>query len=315
MQSRGALAAPAASSESPRMVRAAADEQPQKKGRPTRASQGPGPFLKWAGGKTQLLEEILARMPEKVSGTFVEPFVGGGAVFFAMVRGGRIQKARLYDRNADLIETYTAVRDEVEAVITALGKHKNDEAYYYEVRACDLTLLTRAERAARTIFLNKVGYNGLYRVNSKGQFNVPFGRYKNPNICDAEGLRNASRALAMAELSSADFEDACRDVGPGDAVYFDPPYLPLSKTSSFTSYAKEAFGPEEHTRLARVFGEVVDRGALAILSNSDVPFARDLFAGFKVATVDAMRNINSKGDKRGVIQEILVQGVRTKKRG
>jgi DNA adenine methylase len=293
-----------------------ADAEPQatpaRKKRGTRASTGPAPFLKWAGGKTQLLDEILARFPHEIGGTFVEPFVGGGAVFFAMVRHERIRKARLFDRNADLVETYVAVRDEVEAVIKALGQHRNEEAWYYEVRGLDPQTLTRAERAARTIFLNKVAFNGLYRVNSKGRFNVPFGRYKNPTICDAEGLRNDARALAIAEIACADFEEGCKDVGPGDAVYFDPPYLPLSKTSSFTSYAKEAFGPEEHARLARVFGEVVDAGAFAILSNSDVPLARELFDGFKIATVEATRNINSKGDKRGAIQEILVQGVRTR---
>lgn len=296
------------------MSEAAAPGAPTRKVRATRASYGPAPFLKWAGGKTQLLAAILQRFPGEISGTFVEPFVGGGAVFFAMVREGRIKRARLFDRNADLVETYLAVRDEVELVIEALGAHRNEEAWFYEVRALDPATLSRAARAARTIFLNRVGFNGLYRVNSKGQFNVPFGRYVNPKICDAEGLRNASRALALAEIACADFEEACKEVGPGDAVYFDPPYLPLSKTSSFTSYAKEAFGPDEHRRLARVFGEVVDAGAFAILSNSDVPLARELFEGFKVATVEATRSINSKGEKRGAVQEILVQGVRTRKR-
>jgi DNA adenine methylase len=308
------LAAPVASSESSRMVDAAAEEKPKRKVRGPRASLGPAPFLKWAGGKTQLLPAIRARFPAEIAGTFVEPFVGGGAVFFALAREGRIQRARLYDRNADLVDTYLAVRDEVEAVIGALAQHRNEEAWYYEVRALDISKLARAERAARTIFLNKVGFNGLYRVNSKGLFNVPFGRYSNPKICDAEGLRNASRALAIAEIACADFEEACRSVGPGDAVYFDPPYLPVSKTSSFTSYAKEAFGPDEHGRLARVFAEVVDAGAFAILSNSDVPFGRELYEGFKIATVEATRSINSKGDKRGVVKEILVQGVRTSKK-
>lgn len=306
-----ALAAPAGSSETDPMVRAAAEEQPARRAGAPRASYGPAPFLKWAGGKTQLLEPILARFPGEIRGTFVEPFIGGGAVFFAMVREGRIRKARLCDRNADLVETYVAVRDEVEAVIAALEHHRNEESWYYEVRAQDPATLTRAARAARTIFLNRVGFNGLYRVNSKGQFNVPFGRYKNPKICDAAGLRNASRALELAELECLDFEEAVRDVGPSDAVYFDPPYLPVSKTSNFTSYAKESFGPEGHRRLARVFGEVVDRGAIALLSNSDVPLARELYAGFKIATVEATRSINSKGDKRGAVSEILVQGVRT----
>jgi DNA adenine methylase len=288
-------------------------ESTKGRGRAPRAAYGPAPFLKWAGGKSQLLAPIRSRFPAEVAGTFVEPFVGGGAVFFALAREGRIHKARLFDRNADLVDAYLAVRDEVEAVIAALAAHRNDEAHFYEVRAIDPATLSRAERAARTIFLNKVGYNGLYRVNAKGQFNVPFGRYRNPTICDADGLRNASRALSIAEIASADFEDACKGVGPGDAVYFDPPYLPVSKTASFTSYAKESFGEEEHRRLARVFVEVVERGAFALLSNSDVPLARELFTGFKIATVEATRSINSKGDKRGAISEILVQGVRTKR--
>lgn len=279
-----------------------------EKGR--RGHTGPAPFLKWAGGKGQLLEQILPRLPVEIRGAYVEPFVGGGAVFFELVRQGRVRKARLFDRNADLVETYLAVRDEVEGVIAALSEHRNDEAYYYEVRARDPATLSRVEAAARTIFMNRVGYNGLYRVNSSGRFNVPFGRYRNPRICDAAGLRNASRALALAEIAVSDFEPACAAATAGDVVYLDPPYLPLSPTSSFTSYAEGRFGEAEHRRLAEAFAGLVDRGAYALLSNSDTELSRSLYDGFKLVTVEATRAINSKADKRGVVSEILVQGLR-----
>lgn len=274
---------------------------------------GPAPFLKWAGGKGQLLKPILARLPNPIAGTYVEPFLGGGAVFFELARLGRIQRARLRDRNPELIDTYCAVRDEVDAVLRALAAHRNDEAYFYEVRATDPSALTRAERAARTIFLNRVGYNGLYRVNSKGEFNVPFGRYKNPRICDEAGLRRASHALSLADIAVADFGETCSDVETGDVVYLDPPYLPMSRTASFTAYARDRFGEDEHRRLANVFTEVVDRGAFALLSNSDTKLSRELYTGFKIATVPATRAINSKADRRGVVNEVLVSGLRIKR--
>ncbi len=270
----------------------------------------PAPFLKWAGGKGQLLEAILSRLPNPVKGTYVEPFLGGAAVFFELARLGRIERARLSDGNPELVDTYRAVRDDVEGVIRALAAHKNDETYYYEVREIDRSTLSLAERAARTIFLNRVGYNGLYRVNSKGGFNVPFGRYENPKICDEEGLRAASRALALATIEVQDFDAACKDVAIGDVVYLDPPYVPLSKTASFTSYARDKFGPDEHERLAVTFARLVDVGAFVLLSNSDTDVTRALYAGFKITSVDATRNINSKGDRRGAVKEILVSGIR-----
>lgn len=278
-----------------------------------RRGAGPGPFLKWAGGKGQLLTAIFARLPGEIRGTYVEPFIGGGAVFFALARRGLVTRAKLRDRNPELIETYRLVRDDVESVIAALSRHHNDEEHYYDVRAMDPQDLEPAERAARTIFLNRVGYNGLYRVNASGQFNVPFGRYKNPRICDEEGLRLASHALQIADLDVADFEASCADVGPDDVVYLDPPYLPLSPTASFTSYSG-AFGEDDHRRLARVFAAIVERGAFALLSNSDTKLSRELYTGFKIATVEATRAINSKADRRGTVRELLVQGIRVKPR-
>ena len=270
----------------------------------------PAPFLKWAGGKTQLFDEIRKRLPQRFGGAYVEPFLGGGAVFFALVRDGSVSRARLFDRNEELVATYCAVRDDVDGVIAALARHHNVEEHYYEVRALDVEKLSPAERAARMIFLNRVGYNGLYRVNASGRFNVPFGRYRNPRICDDVGLRSASRALSCASIEVADFEQACAGVVAGDVVYLDPPYLPLSRTSNFTAYAEGRFGEAEHRRLAEVFGRLIDVGATALLSNSDTPLGRELYASFKTHFVEATRAINSKGDKRGVVSEMLVQGIR-----
>lgn len=274
---------------------------------------GAAPFLKWAGGKSQLLSPILSRMPERIAGTYYEPFIGGGAVFFELARSKRIARARLSDRNAELVTTYTAIRDAVEDVIKALAAHRNDEEHYYAVRALDPEKLSAAECAARTIFLNRVGYNGLYRVNASGRFNVPFGRYRNPRICDPDALRHVSSALSIAEIEVCDFEESCKRVVAGDAVYLDPPYVPLSKTASFTSYSGR-FADEEHARLARVFASLVDTGALVLLSNSDTPLTRRLYRGFKIDTVAATRAINSRADRRGAVNEILVQGLRIEDR-
>jgi DNA adenine methylase len=292
-------------------ARAVGDDPPAAKSARAGRRRGllPAPFLKWAGGKGQLLREILGRMPDPIAGTYVEPFLGGGAVFFELVRRGRIARARLADRNPDLIATYRAVRDDVEGVIAALARHRNDEEHYYEVRALEPDSLPLAERAARTIFLNRVGYNGLYRVNASGRFNVPFGRYRNPKICDPDGLRAASAALSLAEIEIADFEETCSGASAGDVVYLDPPYLPLSKTASFTAYSG-GFGEEEHRRLSSTFARLVDAGAFALLSNSDTKLSRSLYAGFKIATVEATRAINSNPDRRGVVREVLVQGLR-----
>lgn len=278
-----------------------------------RRKLGAAPFLKWAGGKGQLLELILGRFPREIEGTYVEPFIGGGAVFFELARTQRIKRARLSDTNAELVATYVAVRDDVEGVIEALGAHTNDEEHFYAVRDLDPAALSPSARAARTIFLNRVGFNGLYRVNSKGRFNVPFGRYKNPKICDAEGLRGASRALAHADIAVADFDETCRDVVAGDVVYLDPPYVPTSKTANFTSYSGR-FDEAEHRRLAATFARLSDLGAFVLLSNSDTPLSRELYEGFKISTVEATRLINSKVDGRGAVSEVLVQGLRVARR-
>jgi len=265
-----------------------------------------GPVLKWAGGKRQLLDEILRRLPQKMA-TYYEPFVGGAAVFFALAEQKRFERAVLADRNKALVEVYQALKKDVDAVIRALRKPpdaENSEQAYYRIRAEKPRTL--AARAARIIYLNKTGYNGLYRVNSRGEFNVPFGRYAKPNICDEPRLRAAARALQNVELMVADFAEVCALAGKGDVVYLDPPYLPVSRTASFASYHSEPFGLEEHQRLAQVFGSLAKRGVWTLLSNSDTKETREIFAEFKVEAVSAARPINSNAARRGKISEILV---------
>lgn len=265
------------------------------------------PFLKWAGGKAHLLPEILARLPRRIDHYF-EPFVGGGAVFFALAAEGRFRRAVLADLNADLVDVWRAVRDRVEEVIAHLEGHRaqHGEAHYYRVRALDPARLDPAQRAARIIYLNRTCFNGLYRVNRAGRFNVPFGRYANPTICDAEGLRLASAALESAEIVRGDFEGIVAGARPGDAVYFDPPYVPVSSTAKFASYDSSSFGRAEHLRLAGVHRALGARGVFSLLSNSDCPYTRELFEGLDVATVRAPRSINSVPSKRGKVTELLV---------
>ncbi|RMG92648.1 MAG: DNA adenine methylase [Chloroflexi bacterium] len=263
------------------------------------------PFLKWAGGKQRLLPQYEPYFPPReLTGRYFEPFVGSAAVFFHL----QPAHAVLADRNDKLIEVYEAVRDEVEAVIAALKPHRNESAYYYEVRAQDPCKLTRAERAARLIYLNKTCYNGLYRENSRGEFNVPFGRYKNPRICDEERLRLASQVLQGVSLQVADFEDVVSVAEEGDLVYFDPPYVPLSETSSFTAYHRLGFGEADQRRLADVVESLTERGCRVMLSNSSAPLVYELYDNgrFLLVPVQARRNINSKADRRGPVQELLI---------
>ena len=268
------------------------------------------PFLKWAGGKSQLLSEIVPRLPRRIK-TYYEPFIGGGAVFFALANERRFQHAVIADANAELVEVYTVVRNQVESLIEVLhdhSAHATDSDYFYEVRAWDLADKNAVERAARIIFLNKTCFNGLYRVNKKGRFNVPFGRYAKPRVLNAEVLRAASVALRQATIVDGDFENTTAKAGRGDAVYFDPPYVPVSESASFNSYHRSAFGPAEQERLRSTFERCERRGALALMSNSDCPYTRELYEGLDVQTVRASRAINSVGSKRGRINELLVVG-------
>ena len=279
----------------------------------------PAPFLKWAGGKRQLLSYIEARIPERID-TYFEPFLGGAAVFFRLAARRSFRRAVLADANRDLVDCYKAVRDDVEGVIVALRKYRNDHDQYYRVRAQEPETMSGVERAARVIYLNRCGYNGLYRVNSKGRFNVPFGRYKQPVICDAEKLRAASVALRNATLVCGDFARVVRKVGPDDFVYFDPPYVPLSATSSFTAYAKRQFGASDQERLADALRALAQRKVPALLSNSYCRETRDLYLGFDLEkvparTVDQFRRARSRSDRRAAGAQLRLPGCPVDARG
>jgi DNA adenine methylase len=271
------------------------------------APQTARPFLKFVGGKTALLPEILPRLPAQIA-TYYEPFVGGGAVFFALAAEKRFTRAVLGDTNEELMRTYKALAADPESVIRALKKHVYDEERYYIVRAQDPDKLAPAARAARLIYLNRTCFNGLYRVNRKGRFNVPFGRYTNPTICDEVNLRAVSAALQRVTFTSLDFQNTVLAAKRGDTVYADPPYAPVSKTASFTAYSKSGFGEQEQTRLRDVAKRLIDRGVHVLLSNSDTPLVRKIYEGFKIEEVEAPRRVNSKAEKRGNVGELLISG-------
>ena len=265
------------------------------------------PFLKWAGGKRQLLAHIEALLPERID-TYFEPFLGGAAVFFRLAASGRFRRAVLADANPELVNCYRAIRDDVDGVIGELRKFRNERALYYRVRRRDPATLSPAARAARLIYLNRCGYNGLYRVNSKGQFNVPFGRYRRPVICDEPRLRAAAAALRNVKIVCGDFATTLENAGPRDFAYLDPPYVPLSATASFTAYAKRDFGNDDQERLAAVLRAFGARKIPALLSNSDCRITRDLYQGFEdIQRVPARRAINSVGHARGPVDELLVR--------
>ena len=271
------------------------------------------PFLKWAGGKTKLLPELVHRLPREMR-VYAEPFCGGGALFFALAEERKnhrrtFERAILADRNEELVVTYNAIKSDVDGVVEALRPYVYDRDLFYETRKKEPKTLSDVQRAARLIFLNRTCFNGLWRVNSKGEFNVPFGRYKNPTICDEPTLRAASAALADATIMHADFGDVTRDLGGGDRVdfvYFDPPYAPVSDTADFTAYAAGGFGFAEQERLARELAALRDRGVMAMLSNADTPEMRALYSEFEVHIVAAPRAINSDATKRGAAAELLV---------
>jgi DNA adenine methylase len=269
------------------------------------------PILKWAGGKGQLLQQYGSFWPKQVR-DYYEPFLGGAAVYFHLQNSGLVNANErgvyLSDSNRELINLYQQIQLGTEPMLKILEKHQklHSEAYFYQVRAKDNRRMSRRHRAARTIYLNRTCFNGLYRVNSKGQFNVPFGRYTNPNIVDAPRLLAAHSALQGAELSFKDFAKAVKTAQPGDFVYFDPPYVPLSTSSSFTAYAKGGFGPEEQQRLAKVFRELAARGVQVMLSNSETEVVRELYQDCHIEVVQANRMINSKADGRAPIAELVV---------
>jgi DNA adenine methylase len=271
------------------------------------------PFLKWAGGKGQLLKQYEPFFPVEPMRQYYEPFAGSSAVFFHL-RGRRLfQQYILSDANPELINCYLAVRDHLDQLIDQLRIHQelHDREHYYAMRDKDRDpdwheQATPIERAARLIYLNKTCYNGLWRVNSQGYFNVPMGSYKKPDIANVGRLCAASFALQGVQFATRDFSDVLDTAQPGDFVYFDPPYVPLSATSNFTSYAADDFGPTEQRRLRDVFVGLDRKGVRIMLSNSDTELVRNLYQRFRVGTVTASRRINSNAGKRGEVSEIVV---------
>ncbi|RQD81792.1 MAG: DNA adenine methylase [Methanocalculus sp. MSAO_Arc2] len=309
--------------------------------RPKRTPGQAHPFLKWAGGKTQLLPELVRRLPPEIAHgeitRYVEPFIGGGALFFALHEQYDVAQSYLYDINCELILCYTVIQKDAEALIEKLDHLRSEyytrdeekrKAFYYEIRDRfnrQLQEISFADynpdwitRAAGIIFLNRTCFNGLFRVNRKGEFNVPFGKYKKPDILNAENLRNVRTLLRDTTIRQGDFT-SCRDVVDEDTfVYFDPPYRPLNeKTAVFTSYAKDGFDEDDQVRLADFFRELDRKGAKVMLSNSDPKntdpddsFFDDLYSGFTIERVPATRMINANGAGRGAINELIITNFR-----
>lgn len=252
------------------------------------------PILKWAGGKTQMLGELMPRVP-KTYGRYIEPFFGGGALFFSL----KPENAIIADSNPELINMYLQVAHHVDDVIECLQKYENTSEMFYEVRSLDWQTLPKAEAAARTIYLNKTCFNGLYRVNRSGQFNTPFGKYKNPKICDVDALRLASEALRKAEILCGDYILVLEHYAqPGDFVFLDPPYLPISENSDFKRYTKEQFYEDDHVELAKMIGTLHERGCYVILTNSNHPLVHQLYEQYKIEVIQTKRHISCHGDTR-----------------
>ena len=291
------------------------------------------PFLKWAGGKGQLIEQIREYLPKEFSITgkiekYVEPFVGGGALFFWLSQNYEIKEAYLYDINPEIVTAYKTIKSRVHTLIDELKNLEKQYFKYSGFKKEDFFYDKRDEynefigkkipnnvvrRTALLIFLNKTCFNGLFRVNSKGTFNVPFGKYENPNICDEENLLAGSRTLKDATIDCCDFDECLKAADSKTFIYFDPPYRPISKTSNFTGYIANGFSDDEQRRLKDVFVELDKLGANVMLSNSDPKnldlndyFFEDLYKGFKIERLNATRMINCNASKRGLIKEILI---------
>jgi DNA adenine methylase len=264
------------------------------------------PFVKWAGGKARSVEAILGRLPERIE-TYYEPFVGGGAVFFALAAEGRFRRAVISDSNQELITAYRAIRDDVEGVIGAIRRLHPGQVTadrYYAIRRSNPT--SSNGTAARLIYLNKTCFNGLYRVNQSGRFNAPFGSHVHPKVLDAENLRAVSSALRGVHIAAVDFSWWQRACKSGDAVYFDPPYLPSSSTANFASYTADGFDLEGQLRLVRIFEDLSRRGVRVVASQADTRDGRSLYDGRHVERLQVPRSISCSGSKRGPVAELLI---------
>ncbi|HEY4680456.1 MAG TPA: DNA adenine methylase [Nitrosarchaeum sp.] len=273
----------------------------------------PKPFVKWAGGKRQLIPIINQNLPESF-GTYYEPFLGGGALLFHILTDKNGQKCSISDLNSDLVLAYTTIRDRTDSLITSLKNHeknyqKDSESYYYSIRESNPR--SEIEKTSRLIFLNRTCFNGLYRVNSKGKFNVPLGKYSNPNIVNEENLHAVSHILQSSRVSikCRDFEAVLSDAKKGDLVYFDPPYQPVSATANFTSYTNKDFTYDDLTRLAELCLKLDSRGCKVLLSNSDSKEVADIFSKnpWKITKIEANRSINSNSKKRTGHFELLIK--------
>lgn len=263
------------------------------------------PLLKWVGGKRQVLSAILPRVPKRIK-TYHEPFVGGGALYFHLRAQGRITRAILADTNERLIRTYRGVQHRPEDVIRELGAYVYEREAYYAARANEPVGGSDAEIAAWFLYINRAGFNGLWRVNRHGRCNVPFGSYTNPKICDPDRIREVSAALQGAELLVEDFGRVDTRATKGDFVYVDSPYVPLSATSSFTGYTAGGFGDAEQVRLRDLMRTLRDRGVKVLASNSSAPRVRELYAGFRLEEVSARRAVNCQAEHRGMVRELLI---------
>ncbi|MDD5399697.1 MAG: DNA adenine methylase [Sulfurimonas sp.] len=275
------------------------------------------PFVKWVGGKRGLLSQILPLIPKEFNNYF-EPFVGGGALFFELYSLGILKdkKVYLFDINSELINAYNVVKNSPSELIKNLRefREKHSKEFYYEIRAWDReeSFLGKGDvlRATRFIYLNKTCFNGLYRVNSKGYHNVPIGHYKNPNICDELVIYNASEALQKATILNSSYKEVMQHASKNDFVYFDPPYYPLTPTSSFTSYSEFNFLDKEQIELFEVFKKLDKKDVFVVHSNSDTEFIKSLYGEFHIEEIQANRFINSKSSGRGKISEVLIKNIK-----
>ena len=265
--------------------------------------------MKWVGGKRQLIPAIKKRLPKGLANRpYYEPFIGGGALFFDL----QPKNAVINDCNEELINVYKVIKDNPEELIEDLKKHKNTAEYFYELRSIDrkpsFSKLTNIERASRIIYLNKTCYNGLYRVNNAGEFNSPFGRYKNPNIVNEPTIKAVSKFLRTAKIQilSNDYEVVLKNIPTNSFVYLDPPYHPLSDSSNFTGYIQGGWSEEDQIRLRNVCNSLNDRGIRFLLSNSSADFIKEIYTGYNIHIVKAFRTVNSDSTKRGQVNEFLI---------
>ncbi len=265
------------------------------------------PVIKWVGGKRQLINDIKTNMPRKYNRYF-EPFIGGAALFFEL----KPKNAFINDYNNELTNLYEIIKSKPKELIVDLKKHKNSEKYYYDLRALDrdpqkYKKISKVKKASRFIFLNKTGYNGLYRVNQKGQNNVPYGRYVNPTIFEEENILECSKRLQNTTIMTGDFENIKEHIQEGDFIYFDPPYVPLNATSNFTAYTDKGFNEDMQFKLKELCDYIDAKGAYFLLSNSYIDFILDLYKDYQIVIVEANRALNCKANDRGKIKEVLVK--------